>query len=133
MSVAAAFSNGKQALRKGAFALATVATLLAANGAQAADFTREECGLISVTTRQVVQSLGANTLSREFRSSLASFMVPDGRTLTCTGPTQIATPTGPDIDAYNTITGLLPFDVSRRGVRAVAELSSPTPAQLALQ
>lgn len=136
MSIATAFSNGKQALRRGAFALATVAAMAGATtGAQAAEFTREECSLIAVTAGQVVQSLGANTLSLEFRQSLGNFMVPvRGAGLTCSGPAQIATPTGKDIDAYNTIRLLLPFSLQDRGVRAVAQLSpAPTPAALALQ
>lgn len=131
MSIAAAFSNGKQALRRGAFALATVAAMAGATtGAQAADFTKEECSLISVTAGRVVQSLGANTLSTDFRRSFLLFMAPDGKTLTCNGPTQIATPTKEDIAAYNTITSFLPFDISQRGVRAVASLATVRPAAL---
>jgi hypothetical protein len=133
MSIAAAFSNGKQALRRGAFALATVAAMLGASGAQAANFTDHECSQISVAAGQVVQALGPKTLSEDFRRSFLLFMAPDGKTLTCTGPTQIATPTGKDIDAYNTIRLLLPFSLQERGVRAVAELPSPVaPAGLAL-
>lgn len=152
MSIAAAFSNGKQALRRafdgkgvivppagkpalrrGAFALVTAAALFGANAAQAAQFTEHECRLISVTTREVVKALGVDTLSVEFRRSLAGFMAPDGKTLTCAGPTQIVTPTEQDIAAFNTIGGLLPFDIQARGVRQVAQLSSPAPASLALQ
>ena len=77
MSIATAFSNGKQALRRGAFALATVAAMAGATtSAEAANFTREECSLIAVTAGRVIQSLGAETLSLQFRQSLGSFMVP---------------------------------------------------------
>lgn len=135
MSIAAAFSNGKQALRRGAFALATVAAMVGATtGAQAGQFTREECGLILETSRTVMRSLGADTLSTDFRRSLLTFISPDGKTLSCTGPAQIVTPTGRDIDAFNTIGGLLPFDIQARGVRQVAQLSpAPAPATLLLQ
>lgn len=135
MSIDTAFSNSKTVLRRGAFALATVTAMTGATtGAQAAEFTREECGLIAETSRAVVKAVGVNTLSLEFRQSLGRFLVPDRNVgLTCAGPTQIATPTTNDVAAYSTILSFLPFDLQARGVRAVAQLSSATGPQLALQ
>lgn len=45
-------------------------------------------------------------------------------TLTCDGPSNIRTPTGPDIDAFNTIRSVLaagdaPIDLTGRGLRSV--------------
>lgn len=129
MSPAAAFSNGKKALRRGAFALATIAAMAASTGVQAAgSFTEHECKVISLVTRDVVKAVGVDTLSTDFRRSLASFMAPDGNKLTCDGPTRITTPTGPDVDAFNTIRTILlagpnPISLQNRGLVSVASLT----------
>lgn len=125
MSPIAAFSSSKQALRRGAFALAAVASLAAATPGQAASFTEHECKVIYAVSRDVVKAVGTGTLSTDFRRSLFSFMAPDGKTITCAGPTQIRTPTGPDIDAFNTIRGILlqgpsPISLQERGLVSVA-------------
>lgn len=127
MSMAQAFSNGKQALRRGAIALAAGAALFGANAAQAASFTDKECRIISAVARDVVRTLGKEKLSSQFRESLINFMAPDGKTLTCDGPTQIRTPTGPDVDAFNTIRTILlagdnPISLQKRGLVSVASL-----------
>ncbi len=85
----------------------TVAAAITAPGAQAGSFTEDQCKIIAGTGGRVMQALGAETLSREFRESYRLFLAPDGRTLTCTGPMDIYTPTGADIDAFNTIRGML--------------------------
>lgn len=95
--------------------------------AQAAAFTDQECKVISLVTRDVVNAVGKDKLSAEFRKSLVNFMAPDGKRLTCSGPTNIATPTGPDSDAYNTIRGILlegpnPISLQERGLVSVASL-----------
>jgi hypothetical protein len=128
MSIATSFSSGKQALRRGAFALAAVASLAAATPGQAASFTEHECKVISGVARQVVTALGPNSLSVDFRRSLLGFIAPDGKRSTCTGPTQIRTPTDPDIAAFNTIRGILlqgpsPISLQERGLVSVASLT----------
>jgi len=100
--------------------------------AQAAEFTPQQCEAIAGVTAKVVSVLGANTLSKEFRRSLAAFIVPDGKRATCTGPTDIVTPKGADIDAFNTIRSFLleektPISLQKAGLRSVASAgSSPT-------
>lgn len=95
--------------------------------AQAAAFTDHECKVVYLTAKDVVSAVGKDKLSAEFRTSLVRFLMPDGKTLTCAGPTNIATPMGPDIDAYNTIRGILlegpnPISLQNRGLVAVASL-----------
>ena len=127
-----ATSRFSERLRKGAIAAAAVGSLFAANAAAAADaslpsaprFTEQECGLITLIASDVVRTVGKDKLSLEFRTSFMKFIAPDGKKATCTGPTQIATPKGEDIDAYNTIRGLLlqgpkPISLQDRGLRAV--------------
>ena len=117
MSIATAFSNSKQALRRGAFALATAATLFGANAAQAANFTADECKTIFATSLHVVNELGKETLSNEFRTSLVRFMIPDGKNLACDVNSPIEMQTTKDNTAMATIDSLLPFDIRARGVR----------------
>lgn len=126
MSPTANFSKAKGAFRRRAAALgiATIATLFAAN-AQAANFTPHECKVIAGVAGKVVRELGKDTLSLQFRQSFVNFL--DAK-VTCTGPTNIATPKGPDIDAFNVMRGILasgekPIDLYARGVRAVATLA----------
>lgn len=124
-----ATSRFSERLRKGAIAAATVGSLFAANAAAAADaslpsaprFTQQECRLISIIAVDVAKAMGPEKLSTEFKQSFRNFLGPN---LTCDGPTQISTPKGDDIDAYNTIGGLLlqgpkPISLRERGLRAV--------------
>lgn len=128
MSMVQAFSSGKQALRRGAFVLATTATLFGANAAQAASFTEQECKIIGTVAIDVVKSVNAsNPVSQEFWTSFMRFLAPDGKRATCDGPTQIRTPTGPDVDAFNTIRTFLlagpnPISLQKRGLVSVASL-----------
>lgn len=124
-------------LRRGGIAVAAAtamaaSTLFGVNAAQASEaskFTDHECKVIYLTTKEVVKVLGVETLSKDFRQSIANFMVPDGKTLTCTGPTDIATPRGDDVDAFNTIQDILaaskdnPILLQDRGIRSVASLA----------
>lgn len=93
--------------------------------AQAADFTEKECKVVAGVTSEVVRAVGKDTLSREFWLSMARFIAPDGKRATCDGTTNITTPMGPDIDAYNTIRGILlqgpnPISLQERGLVPVA-------------
>lgn len=129
MSPVSAFSSGKQALRRGAAAIVAAGVLFGANAAQAGSFTELECKTVSGVAREVVKAVGKDTLSMDFRRSLLSFIAPDGKQSTCTGPLKIATPTGADIDAFNTIRGLLlagpkPISLQERGLQSVASLPS---------
>jgi hypothetical protein len=80
------------------------ATLVSATAgsAAAAPFTLDQCRIVSATVAEVVRSLGADTLSVEFRTSLRDFIMTDGH-MTCGGPRLIRTPTTNDIAAFNTI------------------------------
>jgi hypothetical protein len=127
MSLTANFSKAKGAFRRRAAALgiAAIATLFAANATQAANFTPHECKVIAGVAGKVVRELGKDTLSLQFRQSFRNFIDANA---TCTGPTNIATPKGPDIDAFNVMRGILasgekPIDLYARGVRAVATLA----------
>jgi hypothetical protein len=63
--------------------------------------------------------LDPETVSAEFKQSFRDFLGPN---LSCDGPRDIHTPTGPDIDAFNTIRSqLLAGKISLRdaGLRAV--------------
>lgn len=85
-----------------------------------APFTPEQCKVIAAVAVDVLKALGPETLSGEFKQSFRNFL---GPSLTCDGPRDILTPTGPDIDAFNTIRSLLlRGDISLReaGLRAVA-------------
>lgn len=124
MSLQTAFTHGKTALRRGAFGAAMAASLFAANAAQASNFSPDECNAIYAVSREVVTTLGKDTLSVDFRQSLVNFL---GRK-TCDGPTDIVTPTGADVAAFNTIRTLLaagssPIDLQARGLRSVASLA----------
>ena len=88
-------------------------------------FSQVECNQIAAVVGKVVQVVGVNKLSAEFRRSLGSFIVPDGKNATCTGPTKIATPKDLDIDAFNTIRVFLArssIDLQARGLRSVASI-----------
>ncbi len=122
-------ANSRAALA-GAWMAAGAALLgtAAATPAQAAAFTEQECKVISLVTRDVVNAVGKDKLSVEFRKSLVNFMAPDGKRLTCAGPTNIATPTLDDSAAYNTIRGVLlqgpnPISLQERGLVSVASLT----------
>lgn len=125
MSLQTAFTNGKAALRRGAFGAAVAASLCAANAAQASSFTPEECNTIYGVSREVVSTLGKDTLSVDFRQSLVNFL---GRK-TCDGPTNIVTPAAADVSAWLTIRGILasgsnPIDLHARGLAIGCQLSN---------
>ncbi len=127
MSLISSFAGAKQSFRRkvAAAGMAVLATLFVANATQAASFTPHECKVIAGVAGKVVRELGKDTLSLEFRQSFRNFL---DANVTCTGPTNIATPKGPDIDAFNVIGGILlhgetPISLSARGVRAVATLA----------
>ncbi len=127
MSLISSFAGAKQSFRRrfAAVGMATLATLFAANATQAAQFTADECKHIAGIAGQVVTSLGKDTLSNDFRQSFRNFL---DASVTCTGPTKIATPTGRDINAYNVIAGMLAagkyrIDLNARGLQSVATLA----------
>src|SRR5262245_56912839 len=82
------------------------AASLPSGGAQAGDFTHDQCRLIAAVATDVMKALGPTTLSVDFRQSLVRFVAPQGK-FTCDGPKDILTPTGPDVDAFNTIKDVL--------------------------
>lgn len=119
--------SGTSAFRRSAIALAAAATLFAAN-AQAATFSEQECKVVAGISAKTVRAVGPETLSQDFRRSLMSFAAPDGQRATCSGPTNIATPTVNDVAAFNVIRGILasgsnPIDLQARGLRSVASLA----------
>lgn len=127
MSLISSFAGAKQSFRRrfAAVGMAAFATLFAANATQAASFTPHECKYIAAIAGQVVTSLGKDTLSNDFRQSFRNFL---DASLTCRGPTRIATPTGRDINAYNVIAALLAageyrIDLNARGLQSVATLA----------
>jgi hypothetical protein len=118
--------------RVGRFAeSASLNTLLAASVISAstayaspAPFTAEQCKVIAATISQVLSTVGADTLSIEFRTSLRNFVVTEGK-LTCGGSRDILTPTTKDIAAFNTIRTILlggssPISLEDAGVRSIA-------------
>ena len=87
----------------------------------AQDFSQAECKVIAAVASKVVKAVGKDTLSLAFRQSFRNWL---GTPLTCQVPVEIRTPTGPDIDAWNTIRTVLgsgdqPIDLLERGVKAV--------------
>lgn len=73
-----------------------------------------------MVSTNVIKAVGRDTLSVEFRQSLRDWL----GDLTCDGPTDIHTPTGPDIAAFNTIRSVVasgddPIDLTGRGLRSV--------------
>lgn len=127
MSLLSSFAGAKRSVRRtfAAAGMAALATLFAANATQAAQFTPHECKVIAGVAGTVVRTLGADQLSLAFRQSFRDFL---GSPLTCTGPTNIATPTGMDIDVWTVIrarlaSGTQPIDLQARGLRAVQTLS----------
>lgn len=127
MSLISRFDGAKQSFRRrfAAVGMAALATLFAANATQAASFTPHECKVIASVAGRVVRELGKDTLSLEFRQSFVNFL--DAK-VTCTGPTNIATPTVNDVAAFNVIGGILlhaetPISLNARGLRSVATLA----------
>lgn len=122
MSISSAFSTAKGALRRGACGAAMAATLFGASAAQASEFTQNECRLIDGVVREVVKTLGKDTLSLEFRQSYVNWR---GAGYSCDGP-PITVTTGPDIDAWNTVrvimgggSGPNRIDLQARGVQPI--------------
>lgn len=108
--------------RSAAFGLAA-ATLMAIGPAVAGDFTQDECKGIAVSASQVVRTVGANTLSREFRKSFMNWM---GRDMMCAGPKDIIIVTENDSAAYGTIRSMLlagshPLSLQKAGLRVVTQ------------
>ena len=113
--------------RRAALGLAAGAALLASPMAHAGDFSAEQCKLIATVSGEVVKTVGVQKLSEDFRKSIANFIMPEvngKRTMTCEGPKNIFTPTGNDVDAFNTIREILlspPRQISlqKAGLRSV--------------
>lgn len=109
------------ALGGGAAGLSGLVGLASHAGATAPSLTRAECRVVSAIAVKVIKAVGRDTLSLEFRQSFRNWL---GADLTCDGPREIATPTGADIDAYNTIRTVLasgpdPIDLQAIGLKAV--------------
>jgi hypothetical protein len=114
--------------RRAAIGIATAA-IFAGSSARAGDFTHDQCRLISAVAADVMKALGPSSLSVEFRQSLIKFIVPNGKQLTCDGTKEIVTPTGADIDAFNTMRVILLAPPSRisleqAGLRSVPRASA---------
>ena len=105
---------------KGLIFASIMLEMISIKPAEAGSFSRSECKLIAVVSAKVIKAVGKDTLSVTFRQSLRNWI---GQ-LTCDGPTNIRTPTGPDIAAFNTIRSVLaagnaPIDLTGRGLRSV--------------
>jgi hypothetical protein len=99
--------------------------------ASASALSYEQCRTIAAITSQVVKTAGKDRLSSAFRNSMIQYVAPDGK-IACTGSKEIQTPHGPDIDAFNTIRGLLLTDgisLEKGGLRAVATPASQPAAK----
>jgi hypothetical protein len=121
-------SLSPSAFRRAAIGIAAAAAIFANSAARAGDFTHDQCRLISTVAADVMKGLGSNTLSVDFRQSLIRFIVPNGK-LTCDGPKEIVTPTGADIDAFNTIKDVLyappqRISLEQAGLRSVPRTSA---------
>jgi hypothetical protein len=97
---------------------------VATGSAAAAPFTPDQCKVVAAAISEVLRTLGPDTLSVDFRTSLRDFVVTDGK-LTCEGSRDILTPTAKDIAAFNTIRtillgGLHPISLQEAGVRSIA-------------
>lgn len=84
-------------------------------------FTADECKVIALTATKVVDAVGRDSLSVEFRQSFVNWLGPN---TACDGPADIQVPTAADVAAFNTIrltlaSGSNPIDLTGRGVRAV--------------
>jgi hypothetical protein len=76
-------------------------------------FTMDECRLIRTATLAVFSRVGPENLSDEFRRAwINDFMMPDGRTSTCTGPRTIAWRTNRDKATFANIAILLQTPVT---------------------
>lgn len=95
-----------------------------AAGQQVAAFTQSECKGISSVVLQVVRTLGADSLSNDFKGSFRAWMGPN---ITCDGPTDIVVRTGRDSDALNTIYTLLESSSSRINLQTRAGLRAVRP------
>jgi hypothetical protein len=100
---------------------AFIAAFAAFLPASASALSYEQCRTVAATAAEVVKVARKEKLSAAFRESLAKYVAPEG-TIACTGPKEIRTPTGADIDAYNTIRGLLlhsNISLQDEGLRAI--------------
>lgn len=114
-------------------AAAALAAVGMTGQAKAGDFTHDQCRAIAAVASDVVKTIGKEKLSVEFRQSFINFL---GAKLTCDGPKDILTPTGEDIDTFNTIMTFLeggskPIYLQRAGLRSVdpASLTANRPAE----
>lgn len=122
MSLITSFAGAKQSFRRkvAAAGMAVLATVFAANAAQAARFTPQECAIVYETTRMVIESGGRETMSPDFMKSFRAFLGPN---MTCDGPPNIVTRPGQDLAVFNTTAAFLAhnhrIDLNAKGVRAV--------------
>lgn len=123
-------SFSRTTARKAALGIAAAAAMT--TGASAADFTQKQCLGISETATEVVKTVGAKTLSREFRQSFVNWL---GADLRCDGPKDIIIVTHNDSATYATIReallrGSKPISLQKAGLRVVvkpAEIVSAVP------
>lgn len=86
--------------------MAAGAALLGAaapGSAQAAGFTEQECKVVAAVTGEVVRAVGKDELSVDFRKTLVTFIVPDSKHATCTGPAMVKLRSLSDQDAISKI------------------------------
>jgi hypothetical protein len=96
-------------------------------------FTELQCKTIAATTTEVFNALGTEKMSVDFRRSVIDFIVPDGRTATCTGPRQIAWRTRYDRATFLNIRVQLLKSRTPISLEGIVELA-PTPVgSLSLQ
>lgn len=95
-------------------------------------FTELQCKTIATTTTTIFDAT-AHRLSVDFRQSVINFIIPDGKTVTCTGPRQIVWRTRDDWAAFHNIRVQLLRAPSHLSLEGIVELA-PTPvASLSLQ
>jgi hypothetical protein len=99
----------------------------------APQFTELQCKTIATTTTEVFEALGAQKLSVDFRRSVIDFIIPDGRTVTCTGPRQIAWRDRSDWAAFHTIRAQLLGSRVPISLEGIVELAPRPVASLSLQ
>ena len=121
--------GGRIAPSRSMFAIVAAAGMLVAHGAQAADFTPQECKVIAGIAGDVVKTLGPETLTARFRGTLLGFIAPErGKGVSCDGPA-IEVTTDADVAAWTTMRMMLaagdnPIDLQARGVKPMLVPSS---------
>ena len=129
-----AMISGSMARTGRALALAAATTMAAVTApATAGEFSQKECkGIVGIAVA-VLQRVGADTLSLEFRQSFMDWVGPEAR---CNGPREIAIVTESDDATYGTIRSELlrlpkPISLQKAGLTPVvkkASASATTPA-----